>query len=241
MNTSGRDRLETISNAMDFSGIEVITFDCYGTLIDWETGILRAVRAALPALERTDAEILEAYSEVEPTLQGGVYRKYRAILQDTLKELAQRFGQAVQNPDGLADSLGEWQPFPDTIPALTMLKERYKLAIISNVDDDLFKATAERLVVPFDFVITAEQARCYKPGARIFEMALERIGLDKARILHVAESLFHDIAHTRKLGITNVWVDRPRSRAATASQRASVEPSLVVWDLKTLAVLTSVS
>src|SRR5262245_39430734 len=135
---------------MDFSRFEIVSFDCYGTLIDWETGILRAVRSAFPNLERSDGEILAAYSELEPAVQARPYRTYRMVLREVLREISSRFNRTPSNPDAIADLLGEWQPFPDTLPALTRLKQRYKLAIISNIDDDLFAATADHLQIPFD-------------------------------------------------------------------------------------------
>ena len=222
---------------LDFSQFQIITFDCYGTLIDWESGILKSVRAAFPGLNATDAEVLAGYSEVEPLIQSLGYMKYRQVLRQVLMEMGNRFSQKPTDPDAIANSLGDWQPFPDTVAALERLKQRYKLAIISNIDDDLFAQTARHLKVPFDQVITAEQVGSYKPTLRNFEVALERIALPKEAVLHAAESLYHDVAPARQLGIANVWVNRRGNKPAAASKSADVKPDLEVADLKSLADL----
>jgi 2-haloacid dehalogenase len=223
---------------MDIAGFEVITFDCYGTLIDWERGILGAVRSAFPALAKTDTEILQAYSEIEPAIQTGNYRPYREVLREILAEMSREFDRTPVFADALARSLGEWKPFPDTVPALRRLKERYKLAIISNIDDDLFAQSAAQLKVPFDYVITAQQAGSYKPALRNFELAAERMAIAKHKWLHVAESLFHDIAPANKLGIANIWVNRRGDKPASASRLSNVTPGFTVPDLKALADLS---
>ncbi|HEX4424322.1 MAG TPA: HAD-IA family hydrolase, partial [Terriglobales bacterium] len=134
------------------------------------------------------------------------------------------------------DSLASWQPFPDTVAALRKLKSRYQLGIISNVDDDLFASTAKKLEVKFDHVITAQQARAYKPSLKIFKLAQERIGVAPEQWLHVAQSVFHDIVPGKSLGITTVWVNRASSRpGAGAAKSASANPDLEVPDLQTLA------
>jgi 2-haloacid dehalogenase len=133
----------------------------------------------------------------------------------------------------LPESLKTWQPFPDTLPALRRLKSRYKLAIISNIDDDLFAASEKLLEVPFDHVVTAQQVGAYKPSLRNFEVALERMVIPRERLLHVAESLFHDVAPARRLGIASVWVNRRAAKGGVAaSGTADVQPDLTVTDLK---------
>jgi 2-haloacid dehalogenase len=223
---------------VDFSRFQLISFDCYGTLIDWECGILRAVQSAFPGLSRSNADILGAYSEIEGVIQAGAYKPYRVVLRAVLAAMARRFGQAPVNPDALADSVKNWKPFPETVSALEKLKLRYKLAIISNIDDDLFAATASHLRTSFDHVITSQQVGSYKPSLRNFEVALERTKLRKESVLHVAESLFHDIAPARQLGIPNVWVNRRAGKSAAASKLADVEPDLTVPDLKSLVDLS---
>src|SRR5689334_908655 len=122
-------------SAVDFSRIEALSFDCYGTLIDWESGIVAGVRTAFPGLAISDAEILGAYSQIEPALQAGVYQPYRTVLRGVLAELARRFGREPASSDALAESLPSWKPFPDTVLALKALRQRFRLAIVSNIDD----------------------------------------------------------------------------------------------------------
>ncbi len=219
---------------MDFARIKVLTFDCYGTLIDWEAGILAAIREAFPGLAIGDAEILKAYSEIEPVLQATAYREYRTILREVLTELGRRFGREPVRRDLLAESLPSWKPFADTVPALEVLGRRFRLAIISNIDDDLFAGTARALKVPFAEVVTAQQVRSYKPSLRNFQEALARLKVRADRVLHVAESLFHDVAPARRLGIATVWVNRARDDRSTASKRVTVEPDLMVRSLEEL-------
>src|SRR3954463_12673028 len=157
--------------ALDFKRFEVLTFDCYGTLIDWETGILGALRplvSAHPAKDGTrisDAELLAIYGELEARAEAGEYRRYREVLREVVRGLGERLGFRASEAemDSLPESLGQWPPFPDTVGALRRLKSRYKLAVISNTDDDLFAQTAQRFrdaecEIPFDAVITAQQA-----------------------------------------------------------------------------------
>lgn len=224
---------------MDFSRFQLITFDCYGTLIDWESGILNAVSCAFPALESCDDEILTAFSEIEPAIQSGEYKSYRLVLRETLVKMGMRFKRKPANAEALADSIKDWKPFSDSFAAVARLKKRCKVGIISNIDDDLFAATAIRLGLEFDFVITAQQVRSYKPSLRNFQVAMERTGFGAERILHVAESLFHDITPAKRLGIANVWVNRRAKGAVAASKWADVEPDLIVPDLNALADLVA--
>jgi 2-haloacid dehalogenase len=213
----------------------LISFDCYGTLIDWETGLLTAMRSALPNLELSDDDILRDFSEMEPRIQGMAYKPYREILREVLFSFAKRCGKTPMSPDALADSIAGWNPFPDTVQALGRLKSKYQLAILSNIDNDLFVATARRLIVPFDHVITAEDVGSYKPNQRNFEMLLERTGMAAGEIIHAGESLFHDIAPARSLGITTAWVNRPNGRTARASKVVETNPAFTVCDLNGLA------
>lgn len=225
---------------LDFSQFECLTFDCYGTLIDWESGILAALKPLLAAHHRdlADDALLELYGKLEAQAEAAEYRRYSDILRFVTQRIAARLSFALHDDefDTLPDSLKNWPPFPDTVEALRRLKSRYKLAIISNTDDDLFAETAKTLQVPFDFVITAEQAHSYKPSHRNFELAIERIGLPKETILHCAQSLFHDIVPTRELGIANVWVNRRAGKpGAGATHPAEATPDLTVTSLKELA------
>lgn len=225
---------------LDFSQFECLTFDCYGTLIDWESGILAALKPILAAHNRelSDEKLLELYGTIEAQAEAGEYRSYRKILQFVTQRIGARLSFALHEHeiDALPDSLKNWPPFPDTVEILRQLKSRYKLAIISNTDDELFAETAKVLQVPFDFVITAEQARSYKPSHRNFELAIQRIGLPKEKILHCAQSIYHDIVPAKQLGIANVWVNRRAGRHGSgATVPANAIPDLTVTSLKELA------
>src|SRR5579884_1286916 len=232
--------------ALDFTQFRWMTFDCYGTLIDWEQGILGALQPILQAHgeHRSDAELLRAYADLEARLEAGEYRSYRSILEEIVRGMGQQFGvkPTVEEIRSLPESLGNWEPFPDTRAALQALQTRYRLAIISNTDDDLFAATAKKLGVKFDFVITAQQAKSYKPSLNNFRMAMERIGLPAEKILHVGQSVFHDVVPAKSLGLATVWVTRRRVKEGIAATLpASGQPDLEVSDLKTLADAAGVS
>ena len=228
--------------SMDFSRFQVLTFDCYGTLIDWESGILGALRPLLAAHGKTldDGAILALYSELEPAIQQESYRPYRQVLEEVVRALGQRLGFSPTDAEAesLPFSLRNWLPFPDTVAALHALKSRYRLGVISNIDDDLFAMTAQHLEVPFDFLVTAQQAGSYKPSTNNFKLALERIGLPAEKVLHCAESLYHDVAPARSLGLATVWVNRHVGKSRpSATRKADIRPDLEVTDLKTLAAL----
>jgi 2-haloacid dehalogenase len=221
----------------DLSRFSVITFDCYGTLIDWETGILNAFRQALNLKSDEEGRALDLYSRFEPEIQSSGYKRYREVLREVMVRMAREFNRTLAHgqEDALAESIKNWLPFPDTVAALRRLKAKYRLGIISNIDDDLFAATARHLQVQFDFVVTAQQVGAYKPSLKSFETA-ERVGkLERATWLHAAESLYHDVAPARQLGIANVWVNRRQGKAHAATLASSVQPDLEVPDLKTLA------
>ncbi|HVV70506.1 MAG TPA: haloacid dehalogenase type II [Verrucomicrobiae bacterium] len=220
---------------MNTPDIRCISFDCYGTLIDWETGLLTALHATLPGLALSDDEILTMFAEIEPQIQATGYKSYRVVLREVLQAFANRCHCAPLEPDAIANSIASWKPFPDTAQALERMKSRFRMAVLSNIDNDLFVATTRRLSVPFDYVITAQEVGAYKPSRRNFEMLLERTGLRPREVLHVAESLFHDIAPAQALGIPTVWVNRANGRSARASKLADTTPDVTVCDLNALA------
>jgi 2-haloacid dehalogenase len=227
---------------LDFTRFRVLTFDCYGTLIDWESGIFAALRPILAAHKKTlsDSALLKLYSELEATAEGREFRPYREILQSVVYGFGKRleFTPTPAQLTSLPDSLASWQPFPDTVAALRKLKSRYQLGIISNIDDDLFAPTAKKLEVKFDHVITAQQARAYKPSMKIFKVAQERMGFAPEQWIHAAQSVFHDVVPAKSLGITTVWVNRASSRPGSgAAKSASANPDLEVPNLMTLADL----
>ena len=227
---------------LDFSQYRVVSFDCYGTLIDWETGIFSALRPVLAAHGKgiSDTELLKLYSELESEAEQEEFHSYREVLQSVVRGFGERLGFKPSEAQvrSLPDSLADWRPFPDTVAALKRLKARYQLAIISNVDDDLFAATARNLEVPFDHVITAQQARAYKPSMRMFNLAQQRIGVSPEHWLHAAQSVYHDVIPARSMGVATVWVNRPSPRpGAGAAKAAAGHPDLEVPDVKTLAQL----
>ena len=235
--SAGRRAGATRNLQLEFQRFKAITFDCYGTLIDWERGLLAVLRPVLRAHgnDLNDAEILEIYGELEPQAQSP-YQPYRRVLADVMRGFGQRLGFAVTDAeaDSLAESLKKWLPFPDTNTALERLKLRYKLAIISNTDDDLFAATARHLTVRFDEIITAERAKAYKPSLAPFRLALERLRLSAGEVLHAGQSVYHDVLPAKFLGIATVLVER---RGFGATRPTEGEPNLRVPDLKTLTSL----
>jgi 2-haloacid dehalogenase len=227
---------------MSFESIRLITFDCYGTLIDWESGMLAVLRPMFSQDSQTpgDARLLELYGDVEAELESGPYLPYRQVLSQAAQEMGRRLGTAVSEQQGaeFAQSLTQWGPFDDTVSALQSLAKRFELGIISNVDDDLFAETRKMLPVDFAFVVTAQQVRSYKPAHGNFQEALRRSGVDSFQVLHAGQSLYHDIAPANALGISNVWVNRPSARPGSGAARPAVAtPSYEVRSLADLTVL----
>ena len=225
-----------------FSSIRVITFDCYGTLIDWESGILAALRPilALHGAALADAELLGLYGELEADAEAGEFRPYRDVLRSVVRGFGERLGfqASADEQNSLPDSLASWRPFPDTVAALARLHQKFQLGIISNVDDDLFAATAPQLQTKFEYVITAGQARAYKPSRKIFELARERIEASPAQWLHAGQSLYHDAIPAKALGLSTVWVNRASARSGIgAVKKVDATPDARVTTLQDLAEL----
>jgi 2-haloalkanoic acid dehalogenase type II len=190
---------------------DVVTFDCYGTLIDWERGIaaafLGAGRADGATLDRGD--VLREYAELEPIVEAEAYRSYREVLTETARRVAERLDWrlAPERARFLPESLPEWPPFPDANPALERLAAAgYRLGILSNVDDDLLAGTLRHFTVRFDLLVTAQQVGSYKPAPGHFLTARERIG--PHRWLHAAQSAFHDVVPAHTLRIPVAWINR---------------------------------
>jgi len=227
---------------ISFEEFEVITFDCYGTLIDWETGIVSAARSILTAhgINRTDEEILEMFAAFESRIEAGPYLPYRAVLQNVIEEFGNNLGfvPARAEVEQFALSIQHWPPFLDSTYALESLQKRYRLAIISNVDDDLFAFSEQHLHITFDWIVTAQQVGSYKPSLKNFTYAIEHMGIPEEKILHVAQSLFHDIAPAKKMGLTTVWINRRHNKEGFgATPPAEAMPDFEVPDLMTLAAL----
>ena len=226
-----------MQHMLDFSGVKVLTFDCYGTLIDWEGGIVSALK---PLLSRRgtvlpDSDLLDLYGRFEREAQAQTpFVNYRAVLKTVVKGLSNHLNLDVppQEENVLAESMSDWLPFPDTVAALKTLKGCFRLAILSNVDDDLFRLSQARLQVSFDWVVTSERLGSYKPSERNFTCAMATIGVPPVQHVHVAQSLYHDIAPAIARGIKTVWVNR---QGAAATPLIDALPDLEVPDLQTLA------
>ena len=215
----------------DADDYDALTFDCYGTLIDWGAGLVNHLQ---PLLLDRDAHViddflLEFFADVEPVIQAdGVL--YADVLREVLRRLGSRLGFTPDDAvlDAFAASVADWPAFPDTVPALERLAEHFDLVVVSNVDNALFAGSAERLGVDFKHVVTAEDVGAYKPDPRMFDRARHVLG--DARILHVAQSVYHDIEPATALGLPTVWIRRDRNAARPGGQ-ARAEPT---WSFDSL-------
>ncbi len=225
---------------LDFTRFEILTFDCYGTLINWEAGILPALHRVLAAHGKNidDATILKLYSDFELRSEQGTYQSYRKVLESVVRQFGDELGFTPTPAEArsLSDSLAAWPPWPDSVEALRQLKSRFRLAILSNIDDDLFASTRPHLGVEFDEVVTAQQAQAYKPSLKLFELALSRINAPAHRVLHVGQSIYHDVIPAQALGLATVWVNRPSARPGVGAVKAADgKPDLTVTSLADLA------
>jgi 2-haloacid dehalogenase len=205
---------------LDYHAFDALTFDCYGTLIDWEAGILAGLRTALGpyGTDAPEGDLLERFANAEATLESGPYLRYREILGRSAEAIGRSLGVTIGAEDAAAfgGSVADWPAFPDSHDALALLKARYRLGVLTNCDDDLFAASNRRLGVDFDWIVTAQQVGSYKPDERNFRALIERLGRDGVppeRILHVAQSLFHDHAPAQRLGLSSIWIDRRHGRS----------------------------
>jgi 2-haloalkanoic acid dehalogenase type II len=236
-----------MSSGIAWKKFKLMTFDCYGTLVDWETGILQVLRpwAKAAGVAASNDQLLAAFGAAESQAEHAKPKSlYRAILRDTMKGIAIHYGKkntATQN-SALADSVGNWPVFPDTVEALRTLKYWRKLMVVSNVDKVSFARTAPKLGVALDGLVTAEEVGAYKPNPRMFKRALAvaaKMGIKKDEVLHVAQSLYHDVVPAKALGLTTVWVDRRSGKPGGASPApaGNVVPHLRVASLRELVDL----
>ncbi|MGE0714601.1 MAG: HAD-IA family hydrolase [Alphaproteobacteria bacterium] len=231
----------------DLDSYTAITFDCYGTLIDWETGIADLVRPWLaadgspvpPDLVVTAFALMQArHQQVRPALL------YPEVLRRSWRDIESTFGwpERPERAEAFAASVGDWPPFPDTVAALRRLGHGRSLAILSNVDNASLARTLVRLEVPFALTVTAEDVGAYKPADPHFERAIALLaarGIGREAILHVAQSRHHDVAPGRRHGLATVWVNRRHGRPGTgATLAADAEPDLTVLSLEELAART---
>ena len=229
---------------LDFNRFEILTFDCYGTLINWEAGLLPAIHRVLSAHGKDidDATLLKLYGDFELRAEQGKYQPYRKVLESVVRDFGAELGFTPSAKDmrSLPESLASWRPWPDTVAALRELKNKFRLAILSNIDDDLFAATRPQLGVEFDEVITAQQAQAYKPSLKLFELALSRVSAPAHRVLHVGQSIYHDVIPAQALGLATVWVNRPSARPGVGAVKAAeAKPDLTVTSLAELAAAST--
>jgi 2-haloacid dehalogenase len=231
---------------MDVRKFKALTFDCYGTLIDWESGISRLVEPWIveigspvpPDLIISAFALMQAkHQQTRPALL------YPEVLRRTWRDVEATFGwdENVKHADAFASSVSSWLPFADTIESLRYFSRIYKFAILSNVDNASLRGTLRLLEVPFAFTVTAEDVGSYKPGLSHFEHAFEefgRMGIARSEILHVAQSKHHDISPGRQLGLATVWVNRRHDKKGSGATLATnAEPDLTVTSLAELAAL----
>ena len=224
----------------EFERFEALTFDCYGTLIDWEAGLIAAFRTVLDAhgIEADGEDLLTRYARYESAVEAGPYLRYRDVLATGLRGVAGELGfePTPAELEAFGGSVADWPAFPDSAAALARLQQRYRLGVVTNCDDDQFAASNPQLGVDFDWIVTAQQVGAYKPNEAGFLVAFERIGLPHERILHVAQSLFHDHVPAKRLGLSTVWIDRRRGRAGSgATPPAEATPDATYPDMASFA------
>jgi 2-haloacid dehalogenase len=223
-----------------YDRFDALTFDCYGTLIDWEAGLLGAFAPVLArhGVHIDDEELLVRYAAHEARLEAGPFLRYRDVLGGGLRGVAAELGFEPTDDEVAAfgGSVVDWPAFPDSAAALARLATRFRLGVLTNCDDDLFAASNARLGVTFDWVVTAEQVGSYKPAETNFQALFERVEVPRERILHVAQSRFHDHAPAKRLGMTSVWIDRRHDRpGAGATPEAAAAPDATYPDMASFA------
>lgn len=198
------------------SKVKVATFDCYGTLVDWEGGLgtflyglcLRHGEGPPP---KNGRELRERWEAIQFELVRGDYQPYKSILSKSLRRWSEELGHRWNENDGqaLVEAMRSWQPFPDTRPALTRVRDAgVRLVIVSNTDHDILEHTLRQLEVPFDEIVTAEDCRAYKPADAVFERALQQVGEPPEHVLHVAFGYKYDIGPAKRHGMRTAWVNR---------------------------------
>jgi 2-haloalkanoic acid dehalogenase type II len=219
--------MRTLRAALDDA--DTLTFDCYGTLIDWRTGLNESLRELFGDIDAREAnELYRNYVPEEARVEAEGYRSYREVLSLAAQRVARQIG--LDLPDERANRLAElvpgWPPFPDTMEALARLKQRFRLGVLSNVDRAIFDKTAERLGTSFDFVVTAEDVRSYKPATGHFDRLLRDLGR-RERVVHIAQSVYHDGQPTEQLGLAFVWINRYNDKNLTNIRPLGEFPDLL--------------
>jgi putative hydrolase of the HAD superfamily len=230
----------------EFDRYRALSFDCYGTLIDWETGIVQSLQPwqAWHGIGATTDALLASFARHESDVEAEQPAlRYPLVLAETLRRLAAELGSTASDDecDEFGASVGAWPAFADTAAALRRLHQQYRLIIVSNVDRESFARSNRRLGVDFDVVVTAEDAGSYKPAMGHFDLLFERlpsIGVDRGELLHVAQSLFHDHQPAQRIGLPSVWIDRRGGRGGGATRAAEVDVPLRYSTLDELADAT---
>ena len=224
----------------DLGQFRILTFDCYGTLIDWETGILTALRRVLDAhgVEAADDALLSAYARFEAAAEAGPYLPYREVLARAVRGVCAELDCQPTDAEvrTFSESVGEWPAFTDSAAALARLAQHVRLGVITNCDTDLFARSNERLGVEFEWVITAQQLGSYKPNPRNFELARAQIGGPPEEHLHVAQSLFHDHVPAQAMGLSTAWINRRKGRPGSGATPVAVaNPDFEFDDMATFS------
>ena len=208
---------------MHLSQFKALSFDCYGTLIDWEAGIVEALRGLGERAGISTEQLLDAYGAVEHEVEEAFPAlPYSQLLEKVHGSLSERFGLAPDDAEAAAfgASVGDWPAFPDSAEALAYLKQHFQLIILSNVDRKSFAGSNRRLGVEFDLILTAEEIGSYKPDLRNFGYLLARAGeagIAKHELLHAAQSLFHDHMPANRMGIASAWIDRRHDKPGSGA------------------------
>lgn len=231
---------------MKLLDFKVLTFDCYGTLIDWETGILQALRPWLKRENKTlsDSKILEEFAKQESEQEKQTpHAPYPNILYHVHQALAKRWNIPSTENDAklFSECVKHWPVFPDSAKALAKLKQHFKLVILSNIDNDSIKSSVAKLGITFDHIYTAQDIGSYKPDIKNFEYLIQKLnksGIHQNQILHTAQSLFHDHVPAKKLGLATCWIDRRHNQAgwgATPPPPTEIKPDFYFKSLGEMA------
>ena len=233
-------RTEPVSNTIPMTLSRLppprwLSFDCFGTLIDWQTGVTRAFRELLPQGQEDCADLFAVWERIQWEKLRSPYLSYAEILRSSFCEASKRFGYPCRSyaADAFVDSLAHWEPFPDVNPALVPLARRYQLAIISNMDRHLLGGALRRLAVRFDALITAEDAQAYKPDPAIFQLALRRLGCSPQEVVHVAFGADYDLEPASALGFQVIYLNRqglPRPATPLTAEIRSLEELPGLWE-----------
>jgi 2-haloacid dehalogenase len=218
------------------SEFSLLTLDCYGTLIDWKRGMQNALEGLVTKhnLDLDIESLADRYIEIELNIEQQGYRKYREILALGVRKLFEEKGVKLDSDEAgiFADTIRKWPPFEETTEVLRILKKAFKLAILSNIDEDLIKDSIRLMGVEFDAVITAEQVKSYKPSSGHWEKIMDEFQFPRERILHVAASYIHDIVPAKELGFRAAWINRENEKP-----RGKTKPDFEFKDLRPLVGL----